>query len=64
MLIVAERGQRADRGPYAMTRDIDLSTFTEEELLSVNRRIVERLKLMQHARADDERNVIAFNKRP
>lgn len=33
-----------------MTRDIDLSRYTEDELINLNRRIVERIKLLHQAR--------------
>jgi hypothetical protein len=33
-----------------MSRDIDLSRYTEDELIDLNRRIVERIKLLRQAR--------------
>jgi hypothetical protein len=33
-----------------MSRDIDLSSFTEQELVELNRRIVERIKMLRQAR--------------
>ncbi len=36
-----------------MSRDVELSRFTEDELIALNRRIVERLELLRQARTYD-----------
>ncbi|MEE8408899.1 MAG: hypothetical protein V3T05_04795 [Myxococcota bacterium] len=36
-----------------MSRDVELSRYTEDELIALNRRIVERLKLLRQARTYD-----------